>query len=621
MPLRALAVATVAVTVAGLVVSGAGAAPAAEVHSSGGAGTHPTHRACGVPAAHQASCHAVFRTDETTSRLAPNSVPAGYGPAELQSAYRLPVTLGGRGRTVAIVDAYDLPTAESDLNTYRAQYGLPPCTTANGCFRKVNQSGGANPPPADPGWGGEIALDLDMVSASCPSCNILLVEANSAYMKDLGSALNTAVALGAKYVSNSYGGPESAQDANYDAAYFNHSGVAITVSSGDAGFGAEYPASSQYVTAVGGTSLTRSNTPRGWTESAWSGAGSGCSVYDPKPAWQTDGGCAKRTTSDVSAVADPQTGVAVYDSTPLNGQSGWAVVGGTSAGAPFIAGAYALAGLPAAGSYPASYPYRYRTETYDVSSGHNGSCAGSYLCTAVPGYDGPSGLGTPNGTGGLSAGGDPIAQHYNAVGGSGSYLGYPSGAEFPVSTGRRQNYQYGIIDYSSATGAWEVHGAILGRDYALGGPAGLLGFPVTDETGTPDGVGRYNHFANGASIYWTPATGAWSTHGAIRSHWATLGWETGPVGYPTTDETGTPDGIGRYNHFTKGASIYWTPTTGAWGVYGAIRNQWAALGWERSALGYPISDEYAITGGRRSNFQHGYISWNAATGATTVTYT
>lgn len=210
------------------------------------------------------------------------------------------------------------------------------------------------------------------------------------------------------------------------------------------------------------------------------------------------------TSADISAVADPQTGVAVYDSTPINGQIGWFVTGGTSAGAPLIAGAYALAGLPAAGSYPASYPYRYRTEFYDVSTGENGICRGSYLCTARPGFDGPTGLGTPNGTGGLSAGGDPIAQHYNAVGGSGSYLGYPAGAEFPVSSGRRQNYQHGIIDYSPATGAWAVHGAILGRDNALGGPAGLLGFPVTDENGTPDGVGRYNHFTKDASIYWTP---------------------------------------------------------------------------------------------------------------------
>ncbi len=278
---------------------------------------------------------------------------------------------------MAVVDAYDQPNAESDLAAYRSQFGLPACTTANGCFRKVNQSGGTSYPPANSGWGLEIALDLEMVSAICPNCHILLVEASSASFADLGTAVNRAVTLGAVAVSNSYGGGDSSSDSTLDAAYYNHPGVAITASSGDSGYGVEYPAASPYVVAVGGTTLTQGGGARGWTESAWSGAGSGCSAYESKPAWQTDSGCAAgRTVADVSAVADPNTGVAVYDT---YGYGGWLVVGGTSASSPIIASTYALAGTPAS---PA--PIRRATCTpparahlYDVTSGSNGSCGGS----------------------------------------------------------------------------------------------------------------------------------------------------------------------------------------------------------------------------------------------------
>jgi subtilase family serine protease len=339
--------------------------------------------------------------------ITPAATPSGYGPTDLQSAYNLPS--GGSGQTVAIVDAQDDPNAEADLGTYRSQYGLPACTTANGCFKKVNQTGGTSYPSPDSGWAGEISLDLDMVSAVCPSCHILLVEATSASMTNLGTAVNTAVSLGAKYVSNSYGGSESSSDTSYDSSYFNHPGVAITVSSGDSGYGVEYPAASKYVTAVGGTSLSRaSGTTRGWTESVWGsssggdGAGSGCSAYDAKQSWQTDTGCSKRTVADVSAVADPNTGLAVYDSYQA---SGWQVYGGTSASSPIIASVYALAGTPAAGTVPASYPYAHTGSLNDVTSGANGSCSSSYLCTAKSGYDGPTGLGTPKGTAAFTNGG------------------------------------------------------------------------------------------------------------------------------------------------------------------------------------------------------------------------
>ncbi|MFD7919425.1 peptidase S8 [Streptomyces sp. NPDC059740] len=324
------------------------------------------------------------------------AAPSGYGPSSLQAAYNLPSGSAGSGRTVAIVDAYDDPKAESDLATYRAQYGLPACTTANGCFKKVGQSGTSSLPSADGGWAEEISLDLDMVSAACPNCKILLVEANSPTMANLGKSVNTAVSLGAKYVSNSYGGGESSSDTSYDSSYFNHPGVAITVSSGDAGYGVEYPAASKYVTAVGGTSLRTSSTTRGWTDTVWSGAGSGCSAYDAKPSWQKDTGCSRRTVADVSSVADPNTGVAVYDS--YSPGTGWMVFGGTSASAPFIASVYALAGTPSSGSTPASFPYAHTSSLNDVTSGSNGSCSPSYLCKAASGYDGPTGLGTPNGT-------------------------------------------------------------------------------------------------------------------------------------------------------------------------------------------------------------------------------
>jgi len=320
--------------------------------------------------------------------------PSGYGPADLQSAYALPSATAGTGQTVAIVDAFDDPTAEQDLGDYRANYGLPPCTTANGCFRKVNENGGTLPmPPPGADWGLEISLDLDMVSAVCPNCHILLVEATTNLNSDLYTAVDTAARLGANAISNSYGGDESSSETTTGDAHFNHPGVAITASSGDDGYGVSYPAASRYVTAVGGTSLSRGGT-RGWTEAAWSGAGSGCSAYEAKPSWQTDSGCKKRTVADVSAVADPNTGVAVL-------YAGlWFTVGGTSASSPIIAGVYALAGNASSVNY-GSYPYSHATSLFDVVTGSNGTCSPAYLCTGVAGYDGPTGLGTPNGAAGF----------------------------------------------------------------------------------------------------------------------------------------------------------------------------------------------------------------------------
>ncbi len=217
---------------------------------------------------------------------------------------------------------------------------------------------------------------------------------------------------------------------------------------------------------------------------------------------------------------------------------------------------------------------------------------------------------------------DKIQEHYTALGGSGSYLGAASGGEYRIADGWAQNYANGVIYYTPATGARALSGTILARYQALGGPSSVLGFPTTDEAGTPDGVGRYNHFSGG-SIYWTSSTGAHAIYGMIKQKWAELGWERSPLGYPTTDETGTPDGIGRFNHFSgANGSIYYTPSTGARAIYGLIKQKWAALGWERSPLGYPATDEAGTPDGigRYNHFSanNGSIYFTSATGAHAV---
>src|SRR4051795_11913626 len=324
---------------AALVVAAVALAPIGPFAAPGGAGasTSVVHTVlsagCGLD--HQlgrSHCFAQLLGDAAGQPLATAAPTSGYGPADLQSAYNLAAAAASNGgtQTVAIVDAFDDKTAEADLAGYRSAYGLPACTTANGCFKKVNQSGVQGSYPSnDQGWAVEISLDLDMVSAACPHCKILLVEATSNSNVNLYTAVDTAARLGATVISNSYGGGESSSETT-DESHFNHPGIPITVSSGDSGYGVEFPAASRYVTAVGGTSLRRSSAARGWTETAWSGAGSGCSRYVPKPSWQADTGCSRRTVADVSAVADPSTGVAVYDSTPYQGASGWMVFGGTS---------------------------------------------------------------------------------------------------------------------------------------------------------------------------------------------------------------------------------------------------------------------------------------------------
>jgi Putative Ig domain len=505
------------------------------------AATASVKRACAQPTRRgQMACLSLVRTDVAAHKgIQPNVAPSGYGPSDLKSAYALPS--GGSGQTVAIVDAYDDPNAESDLATYRSQYGLTSCTTANGCFKKVNETGGSSLPTADSGWAEEISLDLDMVSAVCPSCHILLVEATQPSTSDLGTAVNTAVNLGAKFVSNSYGGSEASSDPSTDSSYFNHPGVAITVSSGDSGYGVEYPAASQYVTAVGGTTLHTASNSRGWSETAWSGAGSGCSAYDAKPSWQNDTGCSKRTVADVSAVADPSTGLAVYDSYQTGG---WLVVGGTSASSPIIASVYALAGAPASGTYPASYPYSHTSALNDVTSGSNGTCSPSYLCTSGSGYDGPTGLGTPNGTtafGGGSTGGNTVT--VTNPGNQTSTVGTAASLQIHAS--------------DSASGQTLTYSASgLPAGLSINSSSGLIsGTPTTAGTSNVTVTATDTTGASGsASFTWTvnPVGGGCSSPGNKVTNG---GFESGTAPWTTTAGVVSANGSGETAH--SGSYFAW----------------------------------------------------------------
>lgn len=378
-----------------LLVSG-GAAEAANSHAN--------HRAV-CPAANLGTvrCASYVASDANGNPLATAS-PTGYGPAEFHGAYNLPTT-SSSNQTIAIVDAYNDPTAKSDLDVYDSTYGLPPfpscsATVTSSCFRKVNQNGGTSYPRTNAGWALEIALDVETAHQICQNCKILLVEAKSNSFANLEAAVNTAASLGATEISNSYGGGDSAANSAY-----NHPGIAITASSGDSGYGVESPASYKSVIAVGGTALKLGPNNTYGSETVWSGAGSGCSTYNTAQSFQTTAadwaatGCgSKRGVADVSADADPNTGASVYDSTKYQGQSGWFHVGGTSLSAPLIAGVYALAGNASAASYPASLAYANPAALHDVISGSNGTCS-TTMCTGAAGYDGPTGLGTPNGTG------------------------------------------------------------------------------------------------------------------------------------------------------------------------------------------------------------------------------
>jgi len=360
---RGLSMTMVAVLVGGLMLWSGSVGQAATPPIASSSVSAPI-RACPDAAAGSVTCLASFRSVSAARQVgAPANaaglaasragvashavVPptSGYGPAEIRSIYSLDVNKGA-GQTVAIVDAYDNPNAEKDLATFRSAYHLPACTSSNGCFRKVNQRGGKTRPTPDAGWGVEIALDLQAVSSTCPKCKLLLVEADSSSLDDIGVAVNRAVALGARVVSNSYGAPEFTGVIATGRKYYSHPGVAMVAASGDYGFTtAAFPATLTNAIAVGGTKVVKNAT--GWKQTAWSGASSGCSAWIPKPSWQKDPHCLMRTISDISALADPDTGLAIYDTYGLDQfgfEPGWLVMGGTSLATPLVSGMVALAG-------------------------------------------------------------------------------------------------------------------------------------------------------------------------------------------------------------------------------------------------------------------------------------
>ena len=397
-PLIRIGLAAGALLAAGLAASTSGAASAAPATHHG---RHAVRVCAATGHADVASCFAKVMVN-AKGRVPSSSTPppSAMTPSDLQTAYNLSTKQSG-GSTVAIVDAYGYPNLAKDLATYRSYFGLPACTTSNGCLTIMNQNGGTSLPRFDSGWAGEQALDVDAVSAICPDCKITVVQAKSATIANLGTAVNTAAKqAGVVAISNSYGGGDLA-DSSY-AKYYRHTGIAVTASTGDNGYqGGSYPASSSYVVAVGGTSLFKSS---GYSESAWDGAGSGCSTVNPAFNAQTSTvttGCGSyRGMADVSAAADPNYGgMAVYYPTSKT-RSTWAQVGGTSESSPIIASVYALAGSSSySGVYANTVPYSHPSSLNDVTSGSNGTCSPSQLCTAGNGWDGPTGLGTPNGTG------------------------------------------------------------------------------------------------------------------------------------------------------------------------------------------------------------------------------
>ncbi len=410
-------------------------------------------------------------------------LPGNLTPESLREAYALPSeTSSSSLQTIGIVDAYDDPTAEADLDVYDKQFGLPACTKANGCFRKLNQAGHSAPLPHKNGeWAGEISIDVQMAHAICPACRIVLVEASSEDFPDLGASVNTAVNAGATVVSNSYGGPEQSFYSTYNSLYYDHPGVVIAASSGDCGYlnqacpleegAASFPADSQDVVAVGGTSLSKAG--EAWTSTTWDEGGSGCSLVFSAPAWQSatpnfsaTGCAAGRSVADVSAIGDPNTGVDVYDSTPEgNGNpTGWGVWGGTSVASPIVAAEFALSGGAQAVAYPAATLYTHLGDPsalYDVISGSNGTCSGASSCQAIAGYDGPTGVGSPLGLSAFST------------------AGTPANSTPPTISGLAEQGQ----TLSLTQGAWSNSPTSIGHQWADCNSSGSSCSPIAGATG------------------------------------------------------------------------------------------------------------------------------------------
>jgi subtilase family serine protease len=360
---------------------------------------------CPAATATQATCLSWVRANsghQFKAAAAPRakSLPAGYSPAQLKTAYG--VTTSGTG-SLAVITAYDNPRLASDLATYDQTFGLPSfptCTSTaqTSCFSKISQTGSSTRlPVANRSWSVEADLDVELGHAMCPSCRLTIVEANSASITNLLTAVDEAVTIGAHVVSMSWGTGEFSSEISYDS-HFANPNVNFVAATGDDGYGVGWPAASGHVLAAGGTHLVLNSSNTRSTETVWSDTGSGCSLYEPKPAWQKDTGCALRTVGDLSADSDPATGAAIYSGYGPYG-SGWLVIGGTSLATPVISAFIADApAVSQSGLLTNLYgALGNSADLYDVTTGANGHCSTAYLCTAEPGYDAPSGVGAPIG--------------------------------------------------------------------------------------------------------------------------------------------------------------------------------------------------------------------------------
>ncbi len=367
-----------------------------------------TEAVCPAAANMQATCLSWVRAmsgDHFQAAARSNAQPAGLSPTQLKNAYG--VTTSGTG-SLAVITAYDNPRLTSDLATYDQTFGLPtfPSCTASlqtGCFAKMSQTGSTTfMPTPNRGWALEADLDVELAHATCPSCRLTIVEANNASITNLLAAVDRAVTIGAHVVSMSWGAGEFSSETSYDS-HFTNPNVNFVAAAGDSGYSVGWPAASNHVLAVGGTHLVLNSNGTRASETVWNDTGSGCSAYETKPAWQTDtapGDCVRRTSNDIAADADPNTGAAIYAGYSPYG-SGWLVIGGTSLATPLVSGM--IADSPAA-TQSALLTSVYgalgnTADLYDVTVGQDGHCSPAYLCTAGTGYDGPTGVGAPTGLG------------------------------------------------------------------------------------------------------------------------------------------------------------------------------------------------------------------------------
>jgi IPT/TIG domain len=478
--------------VAALFVAGAFAAV---LSASASAASAPSAsrvvRVCGTPRAGAAACAAMKLVPAGDMGAQAKVVKKPYAgfltPQDLHAAYSLPSgTTVSSTQTIAVIDAYDDPTVEADLAVYDEEFGLPACTSANGCLRKLNQEGRSSPLPTEEGeWAAEISIDVEMAHAVCQNCHVLLVEAENEEFTSLGAAVDAAVNAGATEISNSYAGPEEPIFASvfseWNADYYEHPGVIVTASSGDCGYlnracpqrvsAANFPADSPDVVAVGGTTLADQSET--WASTVWAEGGSGCSQIFSAPSWQSAlasfsaTGCREgRSIADVAAIGNPNTGVDIYDSTPEapGAPTGWAVYGGTSVSSPIIAAEFALAGGSRGVAFPAATLYSHLGEDealYDVVSGSNGSCAGASSCQAGVGYDGPSGVGSPIGLNAFALAGSPVSASAPAISGV-------------AEEGRT---------LTATAGAWTGSPTSLGDQWEQCKPSGSGCLPIAGATG------------------------------------------------------------------------------------------------------------------------------------------